>query len=92
MVKDLVSKNGGSSEDASDLFQDGMVVVYEKAMDVDFTLSSSLKTYLYAVCKNKWLMQLRKRKTKRTSVLRETAPAGVDPNIHKDIVSQEKKN
>lgn len=39
-----------------------MVLLYEKANEESFVLSSSLKTWIYAVCRNKWLKQLEKKK------------------------------
>lgn len=62
MIRYLVIKNSGREEDASDVFQDGVVALYEKLNAPDFVLSASLKTYLYAVCRNIWLKRLEKNK------------------------------
>ena len=59
MVKHFVLKNNGSDDDAGDVFQDGLVIVYEKLNTPGFALSCSLKTFLYAVCRNIWLNKLR---------------------------------
>ena len=55
----LVTQNNGSSDDAADIFQEAMVVLYEKSLDSDFQLSSQIKTYLYAVCRRLWLKRLK---------------------------------
>jgi RNA polymerase sigma factor (sigma-70 family) len=58
MVSCFVQKNKGNEEDAKDVFQDALVVVYEKTLRSDFSLQCSLKTFLYSVCRNIWLKKL----------------------------------
>ena len=62
MVRYLVIHNSGRDEDAWDVFQEATVALYEQLRAGTFTQKSSLKTWLYAVCRNKWLKQLEKRK------------------------------
>ena len=52
----------GSREDAEDVFQEGLIVVYRKAKGDKLFLSSSFYTFLYAVCKRIWLKKRSKRK------------------------------
>ena len=49
---------GGREEDAEDAFQDGVLVLYEKAQDPEFCLTCSIGTYLFAVCKRIWLKKI----------------------------------
>jgi RNA polymerase sigma factor (sigma-70 family) len=58
MVQNLVVKNSGNAEDASDLFQEVLIILYEKIRDNKLVLTSSLKTYLYSVARNQWLKKL----------------------------------
>ena len=44
---------------AKDVFQEAMIIFYEKVMNEDFKLTASIQTYLFAVCKNLWLKDLR---------------------------------
>jgi RNA polymerase sigma factor (sigma-70 family) len=60
-IRSLVLHNGGNIEDAEDLFNEGMAVLFKKARSRKIHLSSKLKTYLYAVCKNLWFQQLEQR-------------------------------
>lgn len=62
LVKFLVAENGGSGEDAEDVFQDGIVILYTKISLNQLVLTSSFKTYMYSVCRNLWLQKLTKRK------------------------------
>ena len=62
MIRNFVLKNSGTNDDARDLFQEGLIVLFENTHQEDLKLKSSFRTYFYAVCRNKWLMVLRKRK------------------------------
>jgi RNA polymerase sigma factor (sigma-70 family) len=62
VIAHFVWLNQGRQEEAEDLFQDGVIILYEKLRNKDFTLQCSLKTYLYAICRNQWLKRLRDKK------------------------------
>ena len=58
LIQSLVVKNNGTADDAKDLFQEAMVILYEKVCAGNFELQVLLKTYLYAVCRRLWLKKL----------------------------------
>src|SRR4249920_3662197 len=58
MIQTLVINNSGTSDDARDIFQEAIIVLYEKAKSGSFELHAQLKTYLYAVCRRLWLKKL----------------------------------
>lgn len=58
-VQNYILKNSGNEQDAEDIFQESILVLLDKIRQSDFTLTSSLKTYLYAISKNLWLKRLR---------------------------------
>jgi RNA polymerase sigma factor (sigma-70 family) len=62
MIKKFVRENNGKDEDAEDLLQDALVVLWQNSRKPDFKLESKSSTYIYAVVKNLWLKQLDKRK------------------------------
>jgi len=59
-IRDYVIQNSGSSNDAQDIFQDGVVVLLEKVKTPEFEFTCKVGTYLYSCCRNLWLKQLRK--------------------------------
>lgn len=61
-VENYVCKNKGTKEDAQDIFQETLIVFFEKLKKEDFYLTASLKTYIIAISKNMWLNVLRKNK------------------------------
>jgi RNA polymerase sigma factor (sigma-70 family) len=60
MIRSYVLKNQGRNEDAEDLLQDALIVLWQKVQQGNFVLSSKLSTYIMAVCKNLWLKRLGK--------------------------------
>ena len=65
MVK-LILKNSGTEDEAKDIYQDALVVLWQKARNPEFVLSSKISTYLYSVCLNLWRKEL-ERKSRHTS-------------------------
>jgi RNA polymerase sigma factor (sigma-70 family) len=58
MVLQLVINNNGSGDDAKDIYQEAIIILYNKVKTGDFELSSKLKTYIYSVCRRLWLKRL----------------------------------
>ncbi len=58
LVQSLVLKNNGTADDAKDIFQEAMIVLYEKVQSGTFELNCQLKTFLYSVCRRLWLKKL----------------------------------
>lgn len=63
MVEKFVLRNSGCKEDAEDIFQETLIVLYKKLPTDDFELTSSLKTYIFSISSNLWLKRLRKAKS-----------------------------
>ncbi|MBL7963068.1 MAG: sigma-70 family RNA polymerase sigma factor [Flavobacteriales bacterium] len=60
-VERMVCSRGGTRADAKDLFQDALIILLGKVKDETFTLTCSIGTYLYAICRNRWQEELRRR-------------------------------
>ena len=61
MVAQLVRTNSGSDDEAKDIYQEAVIVFYEKAKQPEFVLTCQVKTYLYAVSRRLWLKRLAER-------------------------------
>jgi len=59
MIYLMVQKNSGDLEDAKDLFQDTLIELVKNMRQLDFTLTSKISTYLYAIARNIWFSRLR---------------------------------
>lgn len=58
MVLHFVTTNSGSEDEAKDIYQEALIVLYEKVRGGSFELHSLLKTYIYSVSRRLWLKQL----------------------------------
>jgi RNA polymerase sigma factor (sigma-70 family) len=70
----FVKKNQGSEDDASDIFQEAIIVIYRKLKENDLIFeTSSFAGYLFSVCRFLWLKQLEKRRIEKEK-LNESLP------------------
>jgi RNA polymerase sigma factor (sigma-70 family) len=71
MIRLMVTRMGGTTEDAMDIFQDGLMIMIEKLDNREFALTCKFKTFLYCVCENLWKSILTKRKAAQNYFLRK---------------------
>jgi len=76
MVQTLIINNNGSADDARDIFQETVIVLYEKAKTGSFELNCQLKTYVYSVSRRLWLKKLQQQQKYLPNIngLDETVP------------------
>lgn len=60
-VRSYICKNSGEENDARDIFQEAIMVVYDKAKHNQLNLTCSLKTYIFSIARLLWLKQLKKK-------------------------------
>ena len=68
-VMSYIKNNGGFEEDARDIFQEALMVLFKKAKSGKLILSCTLKTYIFSICRFQWLNSMRK--TNRIEALGE---------------------
>ncbi len=61
-IRRYIIENNGSEQDAKDVFQDAIIIIYRKIKEGTFELTSSFKSYIYSVCRFLWLKELSKNK------------------------------
>ncbi len=54
----MIINNSGSEDEAKDIFQESVMVLYNRVTENEFELNSKLSTFLYAVSRRLWLKQL----------------------------------
>ena len=67
IISRFILGNNGNESEAQDIFQDAIIVFYEKVQKGNLELSCNITTYLYSVSRNLWLKRL---KSKMRSSLR----------------------
>lgn len=88
MIEKMVLANNGSQAAANDVFQDALITLFEKVRRPDFQLTAKLSTFLYAIARNLWLMQLRKHK-KETQLKDTHQHVAADIDLAADFQSNE---
>ena len=58
MILQFILSNNGDEDDAKDIFQESIIVLYNKVKSGNFELTSKLKTFIYSVCRRLWLKRL----------------------------------
>ncbi|NIF03819.1 sigma-70 family RNA polymerase sigma factor [Chryseobacterium sp. Tr-659] len=58
-TKKFILKNSGNIEDAEDIFQDSLLILYEKLNADHFKAQTCLGNYIIGISKNLWLKKLK---------------------------------
>jgi RNA polymerase sigma factor (sigma-70 family) len=56
----MIVANGGSENDAEDVFQEALIILVRKVNTPEFKLTAQLSTYLFSVCRFVWKDEQRK--------------------------------
>jgi RNA polymerase sigma factor (sigma-70 family) len=60
-VRNLVLNNHGNLEDAEDVYQDCLVIIFRKIRNAELQIHCSFSTYIYSIARNLWLQRLKAR-------------------------------
>lgn len=83
-----VVRKGGSQEDARDIFQDALVIIYHKAQVPGFQLTSRFYTFLFGICYRLWERK-REKKSSQTMTIPSDAGYIADDDIEEKIYERE---
>lgn len=68
-----IKKHKGNAEEAKDVFQDAILVVYEKVKSPDFELREGLGNYIFGICRFLWLRELKKKQREPITITEDIA-------------------
>lgn len=89
-IEKLVLSKGGSKEDAKDVFQDALIIFYEKVVGTEFKLTSAISTYVYSVSRFIWKDRLIK--IKGNKIIGESIDVASDDELElQNAIEKEKK-
>jgi len=72
----FVTRNNGTPDDAEDMLQEALVILWERVRSGKFELTAQLSTFLYATVRNLW--------HRRLSRMKREIPSEVDPERVED--------
>ena len=81
MVLQFILNNSGDEDDAKDVYQEAIIVLYNKVRSGNFELSSKLKTYIYSVSRRIWLKKLTQQSKKTNNIADFEDVLAVDDNV-----------
>ncbi|MEI7736177.1 MAG: sigma-70 family RNA polymerase sigma factor, partial [Ferruginibacter sp.] len=87
VVERYILQNSGSVADARDIFQNALIVIHNKAHENKLEISSSFKTYLYSICRNLWLKELREKRKSNFIIAEE-----IDESAEEKIIESDTQN
>ncbi len=61
-IKSFILSNTGTEDDAYDIFQDALMVLFKKIRQNNISESTDVKGFIFSVSKNLWYEQLRRKK------------------------------
>lgn len=85
MVQSLIINNNGTADDARDVFQEAMIVLYEKARSGSFELHCQVKTYLYSVARRLWLKRLQQSRRFGSDITGSETVAAVEEDVEEHV-------
>lgn len=90
MIRSMVFKNSGSVDDARDIFQEAIIVLFQNSSREKFELNVGTCTYLYSIARNKWLKHIRDH-GKRTGLDETNEPADENSFVDDDEQKQRQR-
>lgn len=84
-LSSFITANSGSLQDAEDVFQETLVVFIDCVQKGKFRGAASIKTFLYAITKNRWLNELKRR---NRSMIRDKIFTQQESMILQDVQSR----
>lgn len=81
-VQHLVIANSGTDQDAKDIYQETIIIVYEKLRFGNTTLTCSLKTFIYSIARNLWLKKLNRTNKKSVSIEENESFLDLSDDLH----------
>lgn len=92
VITKWIQNNGGAASDAADIYQEAMVILYEKAQIDEFRLTCKIGTYLFAISKNLWYKRVQKIQSQPGALPQNAENDGADWAYVDDIkVHQERE-
>lgn len=61
MMTKLVISNSGTEDEARDVYQDALIVFWEKAKSGKLVMTSKISTFIYSICLNLWRKELERK-------------------------------
>ena len=89
-IRRLVLLNNGKEEDAKDIFQETLVIIYRKLQKDELSLNCSLKTYIYSVARLLWLKELENKRNRNVNLAECDQYVDIEDNVYQLVEVNER--
>jgi RNA polymerase sigma factor (sigma-70 family) len=89
LVASFVSRNSGTFDDAEDVLQEALIILWERVRSGKFEYSSRLSTFLLGTAKNIWLQRLRRARREIRTEVDPDATADDSPTALNGMIDEE---
>jgi RNA polymerase sigma factor (sigma-70 family) len=88
MMTKMVISNSGTEEEARDVYQDALVVFWQKARSGNLVMTSKMSTFIYSVCQNLWRKELDRKKRLSNEEVDSSVSINTDSAEREKIVAR----
>lgn len=93
VVRGHILGNSGSADEAQDIFQEGVIALFNNVVDGKFKGESAVGTYLFSICKNMWLRHLQRKSRMSSGEVPESVEdknpfSTLKHSEHRELVAQ----
>ena len=85
----LVMRNNGSQDDAADVLQDALVILWERVRAGRYEHTAAIGTFLFATARNLWLRRLARARRESPADIREFDVPHDDPSPQEALEEEE---
>lgn len=91
-VRSHILKNSGSKEEADDLFQDAVIIFFQRVKEGLFNENHDVDGFIYTICKNLWINISKRKKVNQKYVNHSLNTHKHDDNQLDQVINKEKEN
>jgi RNA polymerase sigma factor (sigma-70 family) len=88
-ISSYILRNNGTVDDAKDMLQEALVVLWERVRSGKFEPAAKLSTFLFATAKYKWMRHLARKRREVSPTLGAEEIADGDPSPLEELVENE---
>ncbi|MGH2665907.1 RNA polymerase sigma factor [Flavobacterium sp.] len=67
-IKNYIRNNSGNDDDAQDIIQEVLIIIYNQAKTTGLKLTCPFEAYFFLLCKRRWLNELKKQANKKVTI------------------------
>jgi RNA polymerase sigma factor (sigma-70 family) len=89
-ITTLVLRNNGTNDDADDIFQEALVILWERVRAGNYEHTAALGTFLFATARNLWLRRLARARREQPLDPASESTSTNDPSPLEELIEDER--